>query len=115
MLLSCAGKLALSERAALRFLASARNARWRCMRRPPGTTSCICGTGARRRKQRKGGMNKDRRNPDGATTPGPPVKPTVARVRCTDLLRGARELVIEHAGEEYRLRITSNGKLILTK
>ncbi|HYG69826.1 MAG TPA: hemin uptake protein HemP [Anaeromyxobacteraceae bacterium] len=26
-----------------------------------------------------------------------------------------RELVIEHAGEEYRLRITSTGKLILTK
>ena len=37
-------------------------------------------------------MNKDRRNPDGATTPGPPVKPTVARVRCTDLLRGAANL-----------------------
>ncbi|PPD32671.1 MAG: hemin transporter HemP [Methylomonas sp.] len=25
------------------------------------------------------------------------------------------EIVIEHNGEEYRLRITSNGKLILTK
>jgi hemin uptake protein HemP len=25
------------------------------------------------------------------------------------------EIVIEHQGDEYRLRITSNGKLILTK
>jgi hemin uptake protein HemP len=27
----------------------------------------------------------------------------------------ARELIICHAGEDYRLRITSKGKLILTK
>lgn len=27
----------------------------------------------------------------------------------------ARELVIEHGGDEYRLRITHAGKLILTK
>lgn len=27
----------------------------------------------------------------------------------------AREIVIEHGGDEYRLRITSNDKLILTK
>lgn len=31
------------------------------------------------------------------------------------LMGGARELVIVHAGEEYRLRVTSKGKLILTK
>lgn len=30
------------------------------------------------------------------------------------LLDGADELLIEHAGREYRLRITQNGKLILT-
>ncbi len=30
------------------------------------------------------------------------------------LLDGAGELLIEHAGREYRLRITQNGKLILT-
>jgi hemin uptake protein HemP len=30
-------------------------------------------------------------------------------------MSGARELIIEHAGEEYRLRITGKGKLILTK
>ncbi|MBI3861242.1 MAG: hemin uptake protein HemP [Planctomycetia bacterium] len=36
-------------------------------------------------------------------------------VRSDDLLRGGREILIEHAREVYRLRITRNGKLILTK
>jgi hemin uptake protein HemP len=31
------------------------------------------------------------------------------------LLEGGRELVIDHAGVEYRLRLTRNDKLILTK
>lgn len=31
------------------------------------------------------------------------------------IFRGAREATIEHNGEVYRLRITSNDKLILTK
>lgn len=33
----------------------------------------------------------------------------------TELLAGQRESVIEHNGEEYRLRLTGQGKLILTK
>jgi len=37
------------------------------------------------------------------------------RVSSKDLFGSLRELVIEHVGEEYRLRITSQGKLILTK
>ena len=41
--------------------------------------------------------------------------PTGRRVSSRELLAGKRELVIEHSGEEYRLRITSKGKLILTK
>jgi hemin uptake protein HemP len=36
------------------------------------------------------------------------------RVRSEDILRGAREIVIDHDGRLYRLRITQNGKLILT-
>jgi len=32
-----------------------------------------------------------------------------------ELLGDAQELIIVHSGEEYRLRITRNGKLILTK
>jgi hemin uptake protein HemP len=31
------------------------------------------------------------------------------------LFRDQRELVIEHRGERYRLSLTKNGKLILTK
>jgi hemin uptake protein HemP len=37
------------------------------------------------------------------------------RVSTADLMRGSRELVLVHAGEEYILRITKAGKLILTK
>jgi hemin uptake protein HemP len=33
----------------------------------------------------------------------------------SDLLGEGREAILEHGGQEYRLRITSNGKLILTK
>ena len=37
------------------------------------------------------------------------------RVVLRDLLQDQKEIVIVHNGEDYRLRITSNGKLILTK
>jgi hemin uptake protein HemP len=37
------------------------------------------------------------------------------RVRVSDLLKGARELILEHGNQDYRLRITASGKLILTK
>jgi hemin uptake protein HemP len=36
------------------------------------------------------------------------------RVRSEQLLGAGTELVIEHHGRDYRLRITQNGKLILT-
>ena len=36
------------------------------------------------------------------------------RVSSSELLGGAAELVILHGQREYRLRVTSNGKLILT-
>ena len=32
-----------------------------------------------------------------------------------DLFKELQEIIILHAGEQYRLRITSNNKLILTK
>lgn len=38
-----------------------------------------------------------------------------ARIRSEDLLRGGRELVIEHRGAEYRLLRTRNDRLILNK
>lgn len=36
-------------------------------------------------------------------------------VSAADLFGDAREVIVEHDGQHYRLRITSNGKLILTK
>ena len=39
----------------------------------------------------------------------------VKRIAVSDLLGGGREAVLLHDGDEYRLRLTSNGKLILTK
>lgn len=36
------------------------------------------------------------------------------RMCSTELLGCQGEIIIEHAGREYRLRLTSNGKLILT-
>ena len=54
-----------------------------------------------------------------ATRPPPerPAEPSaeVRAVTSHDLLDGARELVIVHAGETDRLRITSKDRLILTK
>jgi hemin uptake protein HemP len=51
------------------------------------------------------------------TNPEPSGQNTSARSRVSSeaLLNGRKELVIEHAGDEYRLRLTSQGKLILTK
>lgn len=37
------------------------------------------------------------------------------RMSSAELFGPAREIVIEHGSNEYRLRVTSNDKLILTK
>jgi hemin uptake protein HemP len=58
-----------------------------------------------------------------AQTPGPRHEPPTVPVSCpprkriatADLMQGAREILVLHHGEEYRLRITKTGKLILTK
>jgi len=36
-------------------------------------------------------------------------------VTSLELLGNGKELIIQHAGEEYRLRITKQSKMILTK
>jgi hemin uptake protein HemP len=41
--------------------------------------------------------------------------PRAPRVTTDWLMRGRREIVVQHGIEEYRLRITAAGKLILTK
>lgn len=48
--------------------------------------------------------------PACASAPSVPVP----RVSSADLMRNATELIIVHGSREYRLRVTSNGKLILT-
>jgi len=44
-------------------------------------------------------------------------QPAARRVRLNsvELFAGAREVVIAHGGDEYRLRMTRQDKLILTK
>ncbi len=37
------------------------------------------------------------------------------RYKVDELLKGSREAILVHRGQEYRLRITATGKLILTK
>jgi hemin uptake protein HemP len=49
----------------------------------------------------------------------PPTAPRHAarphRLKVSELLQGEQEAILEHGGHDYRLRITSTGKLILTK
>jgi hemin uptake protein HemP len=45
----------------------------------------------------------------------PPPNPKARRLKVSELLAGQREAILEHDGQDYRLRITNNGKLILTK
>lgn len=45
------------------------------------------------------------------TAPGTGLR----RLSVAELLAGDREVILEHDGQDYRLRITANGKLILTK
>jgi hemin uptake protein HemP len=44
-----------------------------------------------------------------------PEKPSEKVVQTGELFGDRREIVIEHDGERYRLRITRRGKLILQK
>jgi hemin uptake protein HemP len=48
-------------------------------------------------------------------SPSGPAQPTRPVLRSADLLNGAREVCILHGADAYRLRVTSNDKLILTK
>ena len=45
----------------------------------------------------------------------PPSNARLRRLKVSELLAGKREVILEHGGQDYRLRITANDKLILTK
>ena len=53
----------------------------------------------------------DAEEPDAPEEAGPPPIPLDTR----ELFAGRREIVIEHEGVRYRLRITRRNKLILQK
>ena len=46
---------------------------------------------------------------------GPEIKRSRRTTTSGELMGNGNELIIEHAGQEYRLRITKQEKLILTK
>lgn len=53
--------------------------------------------------------------PRHASPASPLSPPQRKRITTADLMQGAREIIVLHHGEEYLLRITKAGKLILTK
>lgn len=54
------------------------------------------------------------RDTEDRLAPGSSELDAVRRMSSEELLGPRGEVVIEHRGREYRLRITQNGKLILT-
>lgn len=46
---------------------------------------------------------------------GQPESSDVPTISAQDLLQGHKEILIDHQGEVYRLRLTSRGRLILQK
>jgi hemin uptake protein HemP len=54
--------------------------------------------------------------PDARLVPAETVPPFSAVVwNSEEILKGTKEIQIVHRGEVYRLRLTRNGKLILSK
>lgn len=65
-------------------------------------------------------LTSNKSKQSGAETPGDAVSaraiPVAAnRIESCDLFVGTREVTIGHCGETYRLRLTAQNKLILTK
>ena len=56
---------------------------------------------------------KDGRDAGAKPDRGAPPEPRV--LESAALMHGAREIVIRHGADRYRLRVTANDKLILTK
>jgi len=60
-------------------------------------------------------MSRDETNEPHVPRPSPAAVGRPRRLKVSELLGGEREAILEHGGQDYRLRITANGKLILTK
>jgi hemin uptake protein HemP len=63
--------------------------------------------------EKEDAMAGEARAAEAPKEPREPVPPRT--LRSAALLGAGREIVILHGGEAYRLRVTRNGKLILTK
>jgi hemin uptake protein HemP len=78
-----------------------------------------CGLGVKAKRLGRGNRVSDEKR--GETSEAGDEQPELAkgtdRVTYTsaELLQGRREVWIEHGGEMYRLRVTAQGKLYLTK
>jgi hemin uptake protein HemP len=59
------------------------------------------------------GQQDSESTPPVSRSPPPGTRPK--RIKVSELLQGEREVILEHDSQDYRLRITANGKLILTK
>jgi hemin uptake protein HemP len=59
-------------------------------------------------------MSDDAERPENRPTPSTPQEPPRI-LDSQEILKGQREVFIIHNGEQYRLRVTSNGRLYLTK
>lgn len=59
-------------------------------------------------------MKNDADRSGSAPTPKDDALET-PRVLVRSLLQGRKEVILEHNGQDYRLRVTASGKLILTK
>jgi hemin uptake protein HemP len=59
-------------------------------------------------------MKPTNSKPDGHNREPLHSSSVLRRFSSDALLQGQRQIVIEHAGREYRLRLTAQGKLILT-
>jgi hemin uptake protein HemP len=65
-------------------------------------------------------MNKHTQNPFDPLDAELPITQNSTSISCPrlyskHLFSASNEVIIEHAGEKYRLRLTRQGKLILTK
>ena len=53
-------------------------------------------------------MSRDETNEPHAPRPPPAAAGRLRRLRVSELLGGEREAILEHGGQDYRLRITAN-------
>lgn len=60
-------------------------------------------------------MSNEKPQPPAPGSPPDANRPETPVIDVRDLLAGGREAIILHAGERYRLRVTAQEKLILTK